>query len=533
MYTLRDLASKAQLPRDETRGAETLEQWNQALAQNHAPSYPRAASVSAPVSGPVPEEAVADRPSAPHLEEPEAKSTGDGLMLPEIDLWAALEWVRARWIWIVILAVAGALAGLAYGMTAKPRYTAYTDMLVPPSGLQLLPNDIYAQSLQADSQILDIESKMKMLVSGNVLRRVVQNLNLQNDAEFVPPPASFDLRALLGLGKPKDASDDTLTAVRALSQRIVVTRPERSYLVTIGVWTDNPEKSVKVADALAKSFQEEVAEADADGAGRAAAALSERLTSLQKAATDAEEKVAAFRRAHGLQTTGGELVSAQSMAQINTKLLDAKSRQTDASTRYNELTRDTGSPVGPASTLQSPTMTNLRSQYATLKQRYDALTMTYGPRYPELINTQRQIAGLEQQIAAERARILQSAKVDLDQANAVVDALNAQAATARSAVALDNDAQVQLSDLERDMTAKVSIYNTFLTRSTETHQRQQLDATNIRVISTAIPPISRSWPPRTVLLGAGGGFVGMGLGVALALALGYLGAWRRNRESRV
>jgi uncharacterized protein involved in exopolysaccharide biosynthesis len=303
--------------------------------------------------------------------------------------------------------------------------------------------------------------------------------------------------------------------------------------VTIGVWTDNPEKSVKVADALAKSFQEEVAEADADGAGRAAAALSERRTSLQKAATDAEEKVAAFRRAHGLQTTGGELVSAQSMAQINTKLLDAKSRQTDASTRYNELTRDTGSPVGPASTLQSPTMTNLRSQYATLKQRYDALTMTYGPRYPELINTQRQIAGLEQQIAAERSRILQSAKVDLDQANAVVDALNAQAATARSAVALDNDAQVQLSDLERDMTAKVSIYNTFLTRSTETHQRQQLDATNIRVISTAIPPISRSWPPRTVLLGAGGGFVGMGLGVALALALGYLGAWRRNRESRV
>jgi uncharacterized protein involved in exopolysaccharide biosynthesis len=179
------------------------------------------------------------------------------------------------------------------------------------------------------------------------------------------------------------------------------------------------------------------------------------------------------------------------MAQINTKLLDAKSRQTDASTRYNELTRDTGSPVGPASTLQSPTMTNLRSQYATLKQRYDALTMTYGPRYPELINTQRQIAGLEQQIAAERSRILQSAKVDLDQANAVVDALNAQAATARSAVALDNDAQVQLSDLERDMTAKVSIYNTFLTRSTETHQRQQLDATNIRVISTAIPPIRR------------------------------------------
>ncbi len=83
------------------------------------------------------------------------------------------------------------------------------------------------------------------------------------------------------------------------------------------------------------------------------------------------------------------------------------------------------------------------------------------------------------------------------------------------------------------MAAKVSIYNTFLTRSSETSQRQQLDATNIRIISTAIPPIGRSWPPKTLVLGAGGGIAGMGLGVVLALGLGYLGAWRRNREGTI
>lgn len=504
MYTLRDLASKARLTEAgrETPGA----------------ADDRLRAVTHEAEGGRKERRETDK-SAPARRE---------LMLPEFDLFEAIAWIRARWISIAALAVVGALIGLAYGMTAKPRYTAYTDLLVPPSGLQLLPNDVYAQSLQADSQILDIESKMRVLTSGNVLRRVVTELKLETDEEFVPPPPSFDLRAMLGLSKPAGLRDDTLTAIRALSQRINVARPERSYLVTIAVWTDNPEKSVKVADALANSFQEEVAQADADGAGRAAAALSERLTSLQKAATEAEEKVASFRRAHGLQTAGGELVSTQSMTQINVKLVDAKARVADASTRYEELTRDAGSAISPASTLQSPTMTNLRGQYASLKQRYDALAMTYGPRYPELINTERQLAGLEQQIVQERARILQAAKVDLDQAKAVVAALNGQAASARSAVALDNDAQVQLSDLERDMTAKVSIYNTFLTRSSETSQRQQLDATNIRIISTAIPPISRSWPPRTVVLGAAGGIGGMGLGMTLALGFGYLGAWRRN-----
>lgn len=509
MYTLRDLASKARVT--ET-ASENLTSVDDRLRAVRRETY-----------------VVREEEKVTEIIAPANK----GLMLPELDLFEALAWMRARWILIAALAIIGGLAGLAYGMTAKPRYTAYTDLLVPPSGLQLLPNDVYAQSLQADSQILDIESKMRILTSGNVLRRVVTDLKLNEDEEFVPPPPAFDVRAMLGLSKPTGPKDDTLTAVRALSQRINVTRPERSYLVTIAVWTENPEKSVKVADSLANAFQEEVAQADADGAGRAAAALSERLSSLQKAATEAEEKVSAFRRAHGLQTSGGELVSTQSMTQINSKLVDAKARVADASTRYQELTKDTGSAVSPASTLQSPTMTNLRGQYASLKQRYDALAMTYGPRYPELMNTERQLAGLEQQLAQERARILQSAKVDLDQANAVVAALNAQAASARSAVALDNDAQVQLSDLERDMAAKVSIYNTFLTRSSETSQRQQLDATNIRIISTAIPPIGRSWPPKTVVLGAGGGIAGMGLGVVLALSLGYLGAWRRNREGLV
>src|SRR5690606_41742773 len=90
------------------------------------------------------------------------------------------------------------------------------------------------------------------------------------------------------------------------------------------------------------------------------------------------------------------------MEQINCKLVDAKERVADTSTRNQELTNDTGSAVSPASTLQSPTMTNLRGQYASLKQRYDALAMPYGPRYPELMNTERQLAGLEQQMMQEQ-----------------------------------------------------------------------------------------------------------------------------------
>ncbi|QND50828.1 GumC family protein [Phyllobacterium sp. 628] len=451
--------------------------------------------------------------------------------LPQIDVSLLIGWFLARWYWVLIAAVVGAVIGIGYGVGVKPRYTVYTDILVPPANLQVLPNDIYPQNQQGDTQILDVESKMLVLTSGNVLRRVVTELNLANDPEFVGTEGSgFSLGALFGSSKPA-VSDKTLAAIRSLSQRISAKRQERSYLITVSAWANTPDMAVRIADTLAKAFQEEVAQAEADGAGRAASALTDRLVELKKSASDAEAKVADFKRDNGLQTTSGELISSQSMAQINVKLIDANARLVEAQSRYNELTASRPNQSNPSGTLQSQTLTGLRAQYATVKQSVDSMSMTYGPRYPGLIRARSQLGGLEQEISRETGRILRAAQVDLEQAKAVVDALKQQAATARSSVSMDNDAQVRLNDLERDMTTKIAIYQTFLTRAGETTERQQLNSTNIRVISTAVPPMSRSWPPRTALLAAGGGFAGAGFGALLAIAMGLLGAVRNERKT--
>ncbi|PRD44306.1 lipopolysaccharide biosynthesis protein [Phyllobacterium phragmitis] len=450
------------------------------------------------------------------------------IAFPQVDLASILSWLFTRWHWLLAAMLIGALIGIGYGITAKPRYTVYTDILVPPSNLQVVPNDIYPRNEQSESQLLDVGSKLLVLTSGSVLRRVVKELDLENDSEFTGKDGGFSLRSLFG-AKPK-SGDMTLAAMRSLSERIAAQRQERTFIITVSVWTSDPEKSVRVADALAKAFEQEVVQSEANDAGRAAEALGGRLAQLKKLATEAEQKVAAFKQAHGLQTSGGELISAQSMGQINVRLIDARARLAEAQSRYTELTAASSSAISPSSTLQSPTLTGLRTQYATVKQRVDAMSMTYGPRYPGLVSAQSQLEGLERGIAQETARMLRAAQVDLDQATAVVDALNRQSASARASVSIDNDAQVQLSDLERDMAAKVAIYQTFLTRAGETAERQQLDTTNIRVISTAVPPLSKSWPPRTILLIAGGAFVGLAIGICLVLAIGLLGAFREDQR---
>jgi len=49
----------------------------------------------------------------------------------------------------------------------------------------------------------------------------------------------------------------------------------------------------------------------------------------------------------------------------------------------------------------------------------------------------------------------------------------------------------------------------------------------VRVISTAVPPKGRSWPPRTVLVMGIGGFLGLFLGMVIAVCVGI---WRDMRN---
>jgi uncharacterized protein involved in exopolysaccharide biosynthesis len=84
----------------------------------------------------------------------------------------------------------------------------------------------------------------------------------------------------------------------------------------------------------------------------------------------------------------------------------------------------------------------------------------------------------------------------------------------------DNESQVALRELERDATSKTTIYESFLSRARQITEREQIDTTNVRVISGAVPPPARSWPPRTMLLVALGLFAGFFLGMLVALVRG-------------
>lgn len=425
-----------------------------------------------------------------------------------IDAWLLAEWAWQARLAIAAWIVAGLITAFVAATLISPRFTAYTDILINPAQIRLPSEGLYNPQAQREAQLLDVGGKMRMLTSTNVLSRVVERLSLDTDAEFV--------------GGGLFEGDARLAALRSLYERVEARRDGQSYVVTLSVWSEDPAKSVEISQAVIASFRDEIADADAANASRTATSLNDRLDALRLRAGEAESNVEVFRAQNRLEGSGGrgELLSSQSLSQLNAQVNDARARVIAAQARDAELRamRSGDSVVDPDA---SPILTSLRVRQAELQRQISAESVIFGPRHPNVAMLQPQLASVEATIGREIDRMIEASGSQVEQAQATLDELTTQLDGVRSLASRDNEALVRLRELEREAEVQSAIYSAYLQRTAEIVEGSNIDATDIRVISPAVPPEARNWPPRTLYLLALGAMAGLAMGLGWAVMSGF------------
>ncbi|MCK8779533.1 GumC family protein [Rhizobium sp. NTR19] len=428
-----------------------------------------------------------------------------------------------QWLWrgrvlIGVFLLIGALAGIVFGQVATRKYTVNAQIFVDPSHLKVMAEDLFAQNSQLDAQLYDVESKLRILTSSNVLNSVIQTLKLDEDPEFAGDAAG-------------DASLRQLEALRTLEQHVGANREEGSFIVNLSVWSEKAPKALRIANTIVETFREELIKAQAGEAGRTATELFARLDTLKEEVAKADEAVQRFRRENNILSSSGELVSTLVANQTNTQLVEAQARVIRARSRYQELSTGNMESRLDSASIESQTMTALRTQYSAVKRELDAQAAVFGARHPRLATMRPQLEAIQAQINAEQRRLLEAAKSELAQAEASLMAQQSQVDAMKSVVFEDNEALVQLRQLEREFQSKSSVYDAFMGRAREIAERQQISTTNIRIISPPAIPKTHSFPPRNLYLLIGGAVAGAIIGCAAAVGWGLWGFGRRRTES--
>ena len=409
----------------------------------------------------------------------------------------------------MLCVVAGIIAAFAVSTLLHPRFTTYTDLMINPAQPQLASEDLYNKNAQREAQLLTVESKIRMLTSTNVLSRVIDKLSLQQDPEFV------------GEGGDTTPQEKRLSALRALYDRVSIRRDGQSFVATLAVWSRAPLTSIATSDAMVDAFKVEVAAADADTSLKAASAIDERLDSLRKSANEASAKVASFRSEHQLESSGGELLSSQSLSQLNAQLNLANERLMRAKARYAATRALQAGEPARDDIAASPVLTSLRTRLALVEEELQSQSVVLGPRYPKVSMLELGVASVKRAIDAEIARMMEIARSEVEQAQTVVAELQGQLNGTRGAASQDSEALVKLGELQHEADVQTALYKNYLQRKAEFIESSQVDVTDIRVISYPVPPKSRSWPPRTLYLLAAGAVAGAIIG-ALWVLLGRL-----------
>lgn len=445
-------------------------------------------------------------------------------LIDPLKIWGGI--VRSRWI-ILATTIAGAAIGVALALSTPKKYESVAELLVDPRDIKISDRNVTEGGLPSDATLAIVENQVRVLTSGNVLAKVVDELNLTADPEFNGQEerlgigsAISGLRSLLSRGSGGEGDVRRTLAIRNLAESLSVVRGGKTFVVSISAVTKSPEKSALIANTLTTTFLESYGEIQSDTAGRASDELSARLAELQKGVEAAERKVESYKVEHDLVDAQGRLITDDEILKLNDQLTIARARTIELNARAasaRDLDPDAVIGGNLPEQIASPVMGELRTQYAVAKQEVERLSVRLGPRHPERQAAEAQLAGARDSLSTELRRIGSSIQVDLKRAVQLEQDLASRLAQLKARQGYVSDDLVTLRELEREAAAKRAVYESFLLRARETNEQRGINTANMSVISVAQPPLDPLGPSRGMITIAAtvlGFMAGVGLGGA-------------------
>ncbi len=420
----------------------------------------------------------------------------------------------ARLLWQRKIAIASAAlicacVAVAIGKSLSPKYTASAQLYVDPRELQLVDRELTPRAQDISGLAMVVESQARLITSNNVLLQVIKDTSLDTDPEFGGTGGKGIFASLLGLfgiefhPTAEQQKVVQMGALEALNRHINVKKTDRTFIVDIDVWSYDPAKAAMLANAISKAYLAESKQSQATAARRATSDLSGRLKELQERLRNAENTLAVYKAQNNFVGTQDTLISDQQLSASNQRLAAARALTLDAQAKYDQIdaSRRAATDAGAIpEALQSPTIANLRAQFAEAKKRQAELQSELGPRHPALRQMDKQVEDLRRTVNEEVDRYAQSARNDLTRARDYEASLNKALESQKRQSVQMSQASVRLRELEREVEASRDVYQSFLKRSRETEEQESLNTSSARVIGDATVPQRRTFPPAMSLI---------------------------------
>jgi polysaccharide biosynthesis transport protein len=442
------------------------------------------------------------------------------------------DFLSREWRLIAFVTGVSIVLGATYIAISPSMYTAHADMIIDTKRITWTQSEMASENRAVDDA--SVESELETTKSEKVAAAVIDRLHLKEDPEFVGRGPGL-MRQILSLfelnaGPNTKPSNDELmrSALSIVKANLQVTRLGRSYVEQIAYTSLDPDKAARIANAFADAYIEDQLQAKFEATRRASAWLEQRIGELRRQASDAYKAVQDFKSQNSIIiSVDGKLASEVELDQLGIALAKARADTSQARSKLDRISRvleqrsdkESFKIPDPVVTdaLSNPVITKLRQQFLDDQNKESEWSTRYGADHQAARNLRAEMAALQRAIWDEISRIAESYKSELQIAKSQEDSIDKRMVEVFQKSGDMRQSQVRLRELETAANTYRGIYETFLSRFTQSVQQQSFPSTEARVVTLASPPRAPSWP-KTGLTIALAAICGLGLGILSAFA---------------
>ncbi|MCX6966275.1 MAG: polysaccharide biosynthesis tyrosine autokinase [Verrucomicrobia bacterium] len=433
----------------------------------------------------------------PNEEQTSAPVTAGGL-----DLMDCLYAVKKR-LWLVALTtVLGIGCSIVYLARTTPVFATRSVLLIEQRAAQVVRMDSVEQT---DARYLDVMNTLvETMRSRTFLQRVVDNLNLQENPNFLPKNEN-------GIPHTKEE------AVGVLAGCIKTSLRKNTRLVDIGAEHANPEIARLLADSVAKEFilfgnDQRMASAQA-----ANEYINDELSKLQDKLHRTEKALQQFPQVmHTGPTEQNQDITVDQLKDLNARFSAARAERLSLETERARAIENAHNPeelLKLPSVAGHPIVAPLLAALVDKESNLVVLRQQYKSKHPKYITAVAEIESLKASLYQKAMEASERISISCSIAKDQEDKLSKSVAALEQVLAQRNRDMVDYNTMKREYDSDRAMYESMRGRMKEIDVTKGVDGSPIKIVDSATVPGVPIRPQKFMSVVEGGLF-GLALGVA-------------------
>lgn len=422
----------------------------------------------------------------------------------------ALSILRKGMWYILMPSVVFLIISLLFMSRQEPRYSASATVMFEVQRANI--TNFQELLTPPEFNRVALENAILVLRSSSLLKRVADELGLQNDPRFNPDirspdedggdgEAAFGVGSIIsgishflagvGIGNSgeappvpeEEARVRELATIDRLREELVLRPVTAATIIEISYTSHSAELSAAIVNEVAEQYIVDQLQTRIDITDAANRWLSDRVDELREKVQESEEAIENLRT-QSSETAGQSLsISEQQLAVLNSVLSLTRSELATAEARYVGLrdAMETGQDLG----FESAIIQDYREEERDLLARLEALSDSH----PEVIGITRQLEVLRSRIEAEARRVVASAEVDFQALETQVGQLQNSIQELELKISSQARDEVRIRQMEQEAEANRLFYENILARLNQTSEQEELQDAGVRILSAAPVPL--------------------------------------------